>query len=127
MRAFTVAQLAGIDIVVHRLWALWFVGLAAVLAQVTFPEMIRGWSAPAYWVLAVAVVLGENAGGLVHELGHALMALAHRRHVHSITLYGFAAATRRTTCPSDAREQFLVALAGPLSHLLLAAGFCALF
>src|SRR5213592_4826549 len=118
--ALTVGKVAGIDIVVHRAWILFFVGLTLWLAQVVFPKLFPGWTHGEHWLLAGLLVLGESATGFVHELGHSLMAVAHRRQVHSITLYGFAAATRRSASPREGIEGALIALAGPLSHCLMA-------
>jgi Zn-dependent protease len=40
--------------------------------------------------------------------------------VYRITLYGLAAAARRSGGPTKPRDQFAIALAGPVSHLLVA-------
>jgi hypothetical protein len=40
--------------------------------------------------------------------------------VYRITLYGLAAAVRRSAGPTRPRDQFAIALAGPLSHLAIA-------
>jgi Zn-dependent protease len=46
--------------------------------------------------------------------------VARGRRVYHITLYGVVAAARRSAGVSGPRDQFAIALAGPVSHLLVA-------
>jgi Zn-dependent protease len=121
--AIRLGSVAGIHIVVHRAWFLCFAGLTVWMALFTVPRIFPGWSQTDDWVLAALLVVGESATGFIHELGHSLVAVAHRRRVHSITLYGFAAATRRSASPQCGAEGVLIALAGPFSHFLVATIF----
>jgi Zn-dependent protease len=89
--------------------------------------LFPGWTHGEQWLLAGLLVLGESATGFVHELSHSLVAVAHRRQVHSITLYGFGAATRRSASPHKGFEGVLIALAGPLSHGLMAIVFLGMY
>src|SRR5205085_6117133 len=91
-----------------------------VLAQAFFPRLFPGWPAQSYWLVAFAVAATDGLAGLLHELGHAIVALARGRRVYRITLYGLAAAARRSSGPARPRDQFAIALAGPVSHLLVA-------
>lgn len=103
-------------------------GFLATLAAVTWllamaflPRLFPGWHPAAYWLVACTVAITDGVAGLAHELGHAAVAVARGRNVYRITLYGLAAAARRSgggaTRP---RDQFAIALAGPVSHLLVA-------
>jgi Zn-dependent protease len=121
--ALTLGRVAGIRIVVHRAWLPFALVLTAVLAHVTTPGLFPAWTTGQRWLLAALLVGGETVAGLLHELSHSLVAVAHRRQVHSITLYGFAAATRRAASPAGSHEEALIALAGPLSHFVVA-GVC---
>ena len=120
-RAFRLGRLAGIEIAVHGAYPLFTLLLVCVLGSVTFPTLLPDSNASTHWLLALVVALGETAAGFAHELGHSLVAAAHGRVVHSITLYGWAAATRRTPGAPDGREAFLIAMGGPASHVVLAA------
>jgi Zn-dependent protease len=73
-----------------------------------------------YWLVASTVALTDSIAGLAHELGHALAAIAKGRRVYRITLYGLAAAARRSSGPAGSRDQFAIALAGPVCHLVVA-------
>jgi Zn-dependent protease len=106
---------------------LWFiptlVGVIWLLALGLLPHLFPGWNPSAYWLVASTVALTDSLAGLVHELGHAVVAIMRGRRVERITLYGLAAAVRRSGGPSRPRDQFAIALAGPVSHLVMA---CAL-
>ena len=125
--AIKVARIAGIDVRVHATWLAFVTGLTVWVAQVTCPFVFPRWNHAEHWLLAVLLVLGETATGLAHELGHSLVAVRHHRRVYSITLYGFAAATRRSACPCEGVEGALIALAGPISHFALASLFWSVY
>src|SRR5438105_1270458 len=98
-------------------------GVTWLLALGLLPGLFPGWHPGVYWLVASTVALTDSVAGLVHELGHAVVAIARGRRVYQITLYGLAAAARRSGGPTRPRDQFAIALAGPVSHLVLA---CAL-
>ena len=117
-------QLGGshrIELNLHFLWVLTVVGVTWVLALAFLPRVFPGWPAGAYWLVASSVALIDSFAGLAHELGHAAVAVARGRRVYHITLYGLAAAARRSNGPVCPRDQFAIALAGPVSHLFVAA------
>jgi Zn-dependent protease len=96
--------------------------VSCLLAQLALPAVFPGWDARTYWLVGGWIALADTAAGLLHELGHAVVALAHGRQVYRITLYGLAATGRRAASHGP-HEQLLIALAGPLSHVALAAVF----
>jgi Zn-dependent protease len=100
--------------------------ISGLLARVVLPTLFPGWHAGVYWAVAGWIAVADSLAGLLHELGHAAVALAAGQRVYRISLYGFAAAARRSTGHA-AHEQLLIALAGPLSHLLLGAVFWAIW
>jgi Zn-dependent protease len=109
-----------IELSLHLSFILTLVVVTWLLALALFPKFFPGWTPAAYWLVATAVALTDGLAGLIHELGHAVAAMAKGRRVHHITLYGLAAAVRRAGGPTKPRDQFAIALAGPLSHLLIA-------
>jgi Zn-dependent protease/CBS domain-containing protein len=90
---------------------------AAELAEVP-PERLLG--APAAWGLGVAV--GLFASVFVHELAHTVYALARGGRVRSITLMMVGGVSELTEAPPRPRDEALMALVGPLTSLVLAAG-----
>jgi Zn-dependent protease len=113
-----------IEVNLHLFFALNMVAVTWVLAQALLPRLFPGWPPSAYWLVAIAVAVMDGLAGLLHELGHAGVAMARGRHVSRITLYGLAAAVRRSSGPTRSADQVLIAMAGPLSHLLIAGALC---
>jgi Zn-dependent protease len=109
-----------IELSLHLFFVLTVVVVTSVLAFAFFPHVFPGWPTHSYWLVAIAVAATDSLAGLLHELGHAIVALARGRRVYRITLYGLAAAARRSSGPARPRDQVAIALAGPLSHLLVA-------
>jgi Zn-dependent protease len=91
-----------------------------LLAMALFPYLFPGWHPGLYWVVACGVALIDGFAALAHELGHAIVAVARGRRVYQISLHGLVAAARRSAGPARPRDQFAIALAGPVSHLLVA-------
>jgi Zn-dependent protease len=112
-----------IELSLHIGFVLTLTGVTWLLAQALLPRLFPGWQPGLYWLVATSVALTDSLAGLAHELGHAVAAVAKGRRVYQITLYGIVAAARRSGGSARPRDQFAIALAGPVSHLLVA---CAL-
>jgi Zn-dependent protease len=109
-----------VELSVHLYLVLTVATITVLLGAVVLPQLFPGWSVAVYWLVGVSVATLDCLAGLAHELGHALVAAARGRRVYRITLYGLAAAARRSSGPSRRRDQFSIALAGPIGQLLLA-------
>jgi len=72
---------------------------------------------------AVVMLLGVFAMVLLHELGHALVARRLKIPILGIELTIFGGVARMGGMPDSPRDEVLIAGAGPLVSLLLAAGF----
>jgi Zn-dependent protease/predicted transcriptional regulator len=116
-------KLAGIDIRVHYTWLFAFVLIAWSLAQGYFPTTETGLGAGTYWILGLISALLLFGSVLIHELGHSLVAGARGLRVESITLFIFGGVSSITSEASNARDEFLVAVVGPLTSLALAGLF----
>jgi Zn-dependent protease len=100
--------------------------VTCLLAQVALPGLFHGWAIGAYWLVAAWIAVVDSLAGVLHELGHAVTTLAHGGRVYRITLYGFAASGHRSPGRGP-YAQLLIALAGPMSHVVLAALFWAVW
>jgi Zn-dependent protease len=109
-----------IELGLHLLFPLTMGAVTWLLALAFFPRFFPSWTPAVNILVASMVVLIDSFAGLLHELGHTLVAMARGRRLCRITLYGLAAAARRSDGPSQPRDQLAISLAGPLSHLLLA-------
>jgi Zn-dependent protease len=109
-----------VEVSIHAGFVLTLLGVTWLLANALFPRLFPGWTPLAYWLVASAVAAVDALAGLLHELGHAGVALARGRRVDRITLYGLAAAVTRSADPARPRDQLLIAMAGPACHLMVA-------
>ena len=110
-----------VELELHLAWFLTLCTIAWLLAQTLLPRVFPSWLPAAYWAVAVSVAITDAVAGLVHELGHAIAALGKGRRVYRITLYGLAASICRSGGNLRPRDQAAIAVAGPISHLLIGA------
>jgi len=114
-------RLLGIPIYAH--WSTLL--LAAYIAFFVYPSYGANISDSIVWRLvenvSVAVVL---LGALiVHELAHAVVAQKKDIQVSSITLFGLGAGAMLTHDPRRPRDEFFIAVVGPLASFIIA-GIC---
>ena len=124
--SFKLGTLAGIDIRIHYTWLLALFLIAWSLALGYFPMSGDSAGSATYWVLGVIAALLLFASVLVHELGHSLVAGSRGLHVDNITLFIFGGVSNITREANSAKDEFLVAVVGPLISLILAAVFWAI-
>jgi Zn-dependent protease/CBS domain-containing protein len=121
--SFKLGRIAGIDIGIHYTWLFAFLLIAWSLAEGFFPSTFTGYSTTTYWLLGVAGAIGLFGSVLFHELSHSLVARTLGMSVSSITLFIFGGVSNLKGEPKSARDEFLVAIVGPISSFLLAAIF----
>jgi Zn-dependent protease/CBS domain-containing protein len=114
-------RIGGIEIDIHYTWALAFALIGWSLAVGYFPSVLPDASAGIDWVLGIAAALLLFVSVLVHELSHSLVARRLGLEVDSITLFIFGGVSNLRTEATSARDEFLVAIVGPLSSMVLAA------
>lgn len=119
----TIAWIWGIPISVHMSWLLIFGLLSASLAAGYFPAHQPMWGAATRWVLGTLTALAFFASVLLHELGHARIALRHGIPIRGITLFVFGGIAQMGREPGSPGAELRIAVAGPLTSLALAASF----
>ena len=119
--AFRLGRILGIPIAVNYTWfvAVW-IG-AWSLAVSYYPGRAPGFDAGTYWTMGIASVLLLFASVLVHEFGHALTARRFGIRTRVIVLFLFGGVAQIADEPPTPRAEFLVAVAGPLTSLAVAA------
>ena len=118
-----IARIWGIPIGLHWSWFIIFALVTFSLAGGMFPRDYPGLSSAAYWTLGVVTSLLFFASVLLHELGHAALALRYGVPMREITLFIFGGVALMTKESPSAKAEFWIAIAGPIVSLLLAAGF----
>lgn len=113
---FQIARIYGIPIRLH----ISLLVLFPVFAFHFSAGMGEGWIAWG-WGLAVAVLLFASVA--LHELGHSVVALSMGVRVKAISLLPIGGIAQLERMPRLPRQEFLLALAGPVVSVLLA-GIC---
>ncbi len=113
----------GIELKLDYSWFLIFLLLTWSLAGHYFPGAHSGWSIGAYWILGGLTSILFFGSVVIHELAHSLVSHAFGSRVHAITLFIFGGAAQMSAEPRRAREELLMALAGPGASLGLAGLF----
>lgn len=122
-RTLRIGRVFGIQLELDYSWFVIFVLIAWSLARHYFPLTHPGWPAEAYWGMAVVTALLFFASVVAHELAHSVVSRANGVPVRNITLFFFGGAAEISEEPRRARDEFLMALAGPATSLALAASF----
>ncbi|MDD5094890.1 MAG: site-2 protease family protein [Dehalococcoidia bacterium] len=112
-------RIFGIDIGVHYTWLFIFGLVAWSLADGYFPDSYPDWSTTAYWITGVIASFLLFVSVLVHELAHSLVARSRGLPVRSITLFLFGGVSNLEEEPKSAGVEFVMAVVGPLSSLVL--------
>jgi len=114
-----VGRVAGIDLAIHPSWLVIAFLLTFSLADAFFPRLIPGWTTGQYWLVGVGTALLFFASVLAHEFSHAIVARRLGLKVAGITLFIFGGATSIETDSRSARDEALIALAGPAASLVI--------
>ncbi len=122
-----IARIAGIDISIHYTWIFIFLLVMWMLAVNFFPQLSPGHPTLVYWGMGVLSALLFFLSVLLHELAHSLYARAHGVAVTSIVLFLFGGVSNLPEEAHRAREEFWMALLGPLTSLALAGIFLGLY
>ena len=110
----------GIEIGIHSSWFIiaWLITFS-LAAQ--FRSADPGWSAALNWGAALTTAILFFLSLLAHELAHSLVARAHKLPVQRITLFALGGVSVIEKDAPDARTEFLIAIAGPLTSVALGA------
>ena len=108
---------------IHYTWFLAFFLIAWSLGRGLFPVEYPGWSNTTYLIAGSVAALLVFGSVLFHEFAHSFMALARGLKVDNITLFVFGGAAALKSEPRRPSDEFLIAIVGPASSLLLAVIF----
>lgn len=115
-------RILGIPIFLHASWFIIF-ALITFSLRAQFAVQHPGWTPAQYWGLGIVTSLLFFASVVFHELCHSVVAIHYKIPVQSITLFVFGGVSRIESEPSSAKQEFNIAIAGPLSSLFLAGAF----
>jgi Zn-dependent protease len=112
-----------VPIKLHFSWFLIAGLITWSLATGYFPNAYPQISPTAHWALGAITALLFASSVLLHELGHVRVALRENIPVRGVTLFIFGGVAQITEEPRSAGAEFRIAIAGPLTSLLLAGIF----
>ena len=122
-----IGRLFGIPLRLHFSWFFIFALVTWALAANYFPDVNPHWSISASIITGIITSLLFFASVLLHELMHSVVAIASGIPVKSITLFIFGGVSQITQEPAKPKEELKIAIAGPLTSILLGGIFWAKF
>ena len=122
-----IGRLFGVDIGVHWSWIFIFLIVTWSFATGVFDDFYPGWTDAQKWIGGGIVAIVFFLSVLAHELSHAIVSNRTGLPVRSITLFVFGGVANLDRDPDNAKQEFTIAIVGPLTSLLLGAMFAGLW
>jgi Zn-dependent protease/predicted transcriptional regulator len=119
--SISLGHIRGIPIGLHYSWFIVFGLLTFSLASGFFPRMYPDWEPIVYWITGALASILLFVSVLLHELGHAFTAQAKGIPVRSITLFIFGGVANIGEDSETARDEFAIAIMGPVVSVAIAA------
>lgn len=113
----------GVEVVLDWSLLMIFAIISFDLGMRLFPGWHPDWSPRLRWGVALGAAALFLGSVLLHELSHALMARARKVPIRRITLFLFGGMAHMERDPDTPGSEFLIAIAGPITSLLI--GLCA--
>jgi Zn-dependent protease len=117
-----IVRVLGIPIYLHPSWFIIFALITLSLAT-QFSNQHPQWTPAQHWSLGILTSVLFFVSVLLHELAHSVVALYFKIPVVSITLFVFGGLARIGREPSSAKQEFNIAIAGPIASFLLSGFF----
>jgi Zn-dependent protease len=125
-RSITIFRLLGFEIKVDFTWIIIAILITWQLATSYFPAREPDLQPYVYWALGVEGALGIFLSIIVHELGHAVVARRYGIPIKDITLFIFGGVANMEEEPKRPRDEFFMAIAGPVTSGLIALAMLAI-
>ena len=119
----TLFKLLGFEVRLDSSWIILAILITWSLAKGVFPAYFEDMPAANYWAMGAAGALGLFLSIIFHELSHSLVARRFGIPMRGITLFIFGGVAEMSEEPPSAKAEFLTAIVGPVSSVLIAAVF----
>ncbi|MDI6451715.1 site-2 protease family protein [Anaerobaca lacustris] len=126
-RRIPLFRLFGFTVSIDVTWFVLAVLITWSLAKGAFPHYCPGFSNTTYWWMGVAGALGLFVSIIFHEFCHSLVARQFNLPMKGITLFIFGGVAEMSKEPESAKSEFFMAIAGPISSVILAGIFFLLY
>ncbi len=117
-----IGRIFGIPIYLHASWFIIF-ALITLSLRTQFTSQHPSWSPQQHWALGIITSALFFGSVVFHELSHSIVAIRYKIPVQSITLFVFGGLSSISREPDKPKQEFNIAIAGPLSSLFLAGCF----
>lgn len=122
-RGVTLFRLSGFEVRLDWTWLIIALLVTWSLARGVFPAHFVNFAPGTYWSMAIAGALGLFLSIVLHEFGHSVVARAFGIPMRGITLFVFGGVAEMGSEPPTAKSEFLMAIAGPITSIVLAGIF----
>jgi Zn-dependent protease/predicted transcriptional regulator len=119
-KPITLFKILGFSIRMNVSWIFIAILITWSLAKGVFPVYYPGLSESTYWLMGLGGMIGLFISIIFHELCHSLVARRFDLPMKGITLFIFGGVAEMTEEPKSAKAEFLMAIAGPASSILVA-------
>ncbi len=122
-RRISLFSLFGFKVNLDISWFILAVLIAWSLATGVFPEYFSGLEKATYWWMGIAGAIGLFVSIIFHEFCHSIIARYYGIPMKGITLFVFGGVAEMEDEPQSPKVEFLMAIAGPASSVLLGGVF----
>ena len=121
----TLFKLLGFEVRIDASWLLLALLVTWSLAKGVFPSIYtyKGITESTYWTMGAFGAIGLFLSIIFHELCHSLVATRYGIPMKGITLFIFGGVAEMDDEPPSAKSEFLMAVAGPVSSVILGLTF----
>jgi len=113
-------KLFGFEVQIDFSWVVIAAPIAWSLSVGFFPSHYQGLPVQTYWLMGIIGALGLFLSVVFHELCHSLVARSYGIPMKGITLFIFGGVAQMEDEPKSPRAEFMMAIVGPLSSILIA-------
>jgi Zn-dependent protease/CBS domain-containing protein len=121
--SFRLFRIFGFEVRANVSWLFLALLITWSLAGALFPFVYPDLSSSTYWLMGLVGMAGLFFSLLFHELSHSLVARSYGLPVGGITLFLFGGMAELQAEPRQPREEFWMAIAGPIASVFLGAVF----
>jgi Zn-dependent protease/predicted transcriptional regulator len=126
-KGITLFKLFGFEVRVDASWLFLALLITWSLAVGYFPYRYAGLPGADYWWMGILSALGLFGSIVVHELSHSLVARRYNLQMKGITLFIFGGVAEMAEEPRDAKTEFRMAIAGPITSILIGCALSILY
>jgi Zn-dependent protease/predicted transcriptional regulator len=120
-------KLIGFQVSVDVSWIIIAILIAWSLSTGLFPFHYKNLSTQTYWLMGIVGALGLFLSIIVHEFSHSIVARKYGMPMKGITLFIFGGVAEMGDEPPSPKAEFMMAIVGPISSVVIALIFYGIY